>query len=199
MRKLTRRELIQALKKAEKNPQDRIGVIGELGCMGVSGAGSGALASALFSTTATTTATAPVLGSTFLGNILGATVTVTTVAAAPATAVAVGVGGGILLTCGLITLIKSGFNSNHKRTEYIRRLKEKIADYDRKMIGIADRNEKMSKIAGIYGLLFKLKAITAEKAESILAGIHSGAIDVDVALSNAKAMLQHLNQGAHAN
>lgn len=199
MRKLTRQELIQALEKAEKNPQDRIGVIGQLGCMSVSGVGTGALTSALLTTTATTTVTAPVLGSTFLGNILGATVTVTTVAAAPVSAVAAGVGGGILLTYGLIKLIKSGFKSNRKRTEYIRRLREKIVDYDRKLIGIADRNVKMSRIAGIYGLLFKLNAITAEKAASILAGIHSGAIDVDIALSNAKAMLQRLNQDGHAN
>ena len=83
MKKLSKKELIKALEKAEKNPRDLGGLIGEFSLVGLAGAGSAAIASTLLASTATTTVAAPVLGSTFLGGLLGARVLVTTVVAAP--------------------------------------------------------------------------------------------------------------------
>jgi len=197
MSKLSRDELIKALETAEKNPRDKLGLIGEFGTAAGLGAGGAAIASSILATTATTSVTAPVLGSTFLGGLLGASVSVTSVIAAPITAV-VAVGAvGVGLGYGLIKLIKSGAKSDNKIQDYIKALKEKIKAYDDSVVASTDKNTKVSKLAGIYAVLLKIdNSLTTENIQTMFVGIESGSIDIDFALNNAKAMLDGLTKSS---
>jgi hypothetical protein len=192
MKKLSKKELIKALEKAEKNPKDLGGIIGESFVVGLTGAGSAAIASTLLASTATTTVTAPVLGSTFLGGLVGARVLVTSIVAAPTLPVLAWTVGGIVVTHGLIKLVKSGSNNDKKRAEYVKALKEKISAYDKNIFNSTDKSIKMSKLAGIYVLLLKLDAVTTEGVETMFIGINNDSINIDFALTNAKSMLDSL-------
>jgi hypothetical protein len=192
MKKLSKKELIKALEKAEKNPRDLGGMIGEFSVVGLTSAGSAAIASTLLASTATTTVTAPVLGSTFLGGLVGARVLVTSLVAAPTLPVVAWAIGGAIVTHGLIKLVKSGSNNDKKRAEYVKALKEKISAYDNNVFNSTDKSIKMSKLAGIYVLLLKLDAVTAEGVETMFIGINNDSINVDFALTNAKSTLDSL-------
>jgi len=192
MKKLSKKELIKALEKAEKNPRDLGGMIGEFTVVGLTSAGSAAIASALLSSTATTTVTAPVLGSTFLGGVVGARVIVTSLVAAPTLPVVAWAIGGAIVTHGLMKLVKSGLNNDKKRAEYVKALKEKISAYNINVFNSTDKSIKMSKLAGIYVLLLKLDAVTTEGVEAMFIGINNDSINVDFALTNAKSMLDSL-------
>ena len=194
MSKLSRDELIKALETAEKNPRDRLGLIGEFGTAAGLGAGGAAIASSVLATTATTSVTAPVLGSTFLGGLLGARVAVTTIVAAPiASVIAVGA-VGLWLGYGLIKLIKSGARSDKEIQDYIKALKEKIKAYDDSVVASTDKNTKVSKLAGIYAVLLKIdSSVTTENIQTMFTGIENGSVDIDFALDNAKSMLDKIS------
>jgi hypothetical protein len=192
MKKLSKKELIKALEKAEKNPRDLGGIIGEFSVVGLTSAGSAAIASTLLASTATTTVTAPVLGSTFLGGLVGARVLVTSLVVAPTLPVVAWAIGGAIVTHGLIKLVKNGSNNDKKRAEYVKALKEKISAYDNNVSNSANKSIKMSKLAGIYALLLKLDAITVEAVQTIFGGINNSSVDIDFALNNAKSMLGSL-------
>lgn len=195
MSKLSRNQLIKALETAEKNPRDRLGLIGEFGAAAGLSAGSAAIASSVLATTATTSVTAPVLGSTFLGGLLGASVSVTSVVAAPVTAVVAAGIVGAGLGYSLIKLIKSGAKSDKEIQNYIQALKEKIKAYDDSVVASTDRNIKVSKLAGIYAALLRIdNSITTENIQIMFAGIENGSIDIDFALNNAKSIFDNLTK-----
>jgi len=196
MSKLSRDELIKALETAEKNPRDKLGLIGEFGTAAGLGAGGAAIASSVLATTATTSVTAPVLGSTFLGGLLGASVSVTSVVAAPITAV-VAVGAvGVGLGYGLIKLIKSGAKSDNKIQDYIKALKEKIKAYDDSVVASTDKNIKVSMLAGIYAVLLKMDAMNVEDVQNIFTGIENDSIHIDFAIDTAKSMRDELTKSS---
>lgn len=198
MKKLSKEEYIQALEKAETSGRDRIGVFGEMGIQSLGGIGSGAAFSALLTTAVSTTSTvtAPVLGSTFLGGLLGAEVLVTSTAivAAPVTAVVAAGVGGLALSYFLIKMVKSGWNNDKTRIDYISKLREKITDYDKVVSSSTDLNSKLAKLAGIYALLLKLDVMVVEKVQMMFDGIAKGEINADFALKNAKSMLENVSK-----
>lgn len=192
MSNLSRQELIKALETAEKNPRDKLGLVGEVGVMGLTGVGSAALASILLKTTTTTNMIAPVLGFKFLGRWLGATVPVIITKAPKAGYLVTIAVGGVIGVYGLIELIKSGVKSDKEISDYIKALKEKITTYDNSVIDSTDNNTKVSKLAGIYALLLKINAVTVEGVQTIFSGIENGSVDIDFALNNAKSMLEEI-------
>lgn len=195
MTNLSRDELIKALETAEKNPRDKLGLIGEFGVTAISGTGMGALASSLLAGTTTTSMAAPILGSAFLGKLLGATVSITVKAPAPVKYVVIAGVGAVALSWGLIKLIKSGVKSDKEIEDYIKSLKEKIKAYDDSVVSSTDKKTKVSKLAGIYAELLKINSsLTTESVEAMFAGIENGSIDVDFALNNAKSMLDELTK-----
>ncbi len=193
MNKISKVDYIKALEKVEQSGRDKVGVLGEMGIQGLGGVGSAAAASALLTTAVTTTSTvtAPVLGSTFLGGMLGANavVTSTAIVAAPVTAIIAAGVGGLAVSYFLIKLAKDGWNNDKTRVKYIEALREKITNYDKVVLNSTDTNSKLVKLAGIYALLLKLNAITVEKSQTVFDGIEKGAINADFAIENAKALL----------
>ena len=195
MEKLSKAQLIRALEKAEKCPRDLGGRIGEFGVVGLSGAGSAALVSTLMATTATTTVTAPVLGSTFLGGLVGATATVTTVVAAPVWAVAAGAVGGVLATQGILRFVRSGARNDKIREDYICALRQKIEGFEESMPGTATTatDFELAKLAGVYAALLKLDAVSTEEVVSLFNGPVLQAERISTAHENARRILASLD------
>lgn len=200
MDNLSREELIEALEKAEKNRRDRIGVVAENITAGAVGGGSAAAASVLLASTVTSTVTAPVLGSTFLGGLLGAEVAVATVVAAPFTSVlAIGV-GGFFIGKKLIKLIKGGQLSEQQIKEYIEDLKKRIKAFDDSIVACIgndssiDKDEKIAELKGIYAILLRFKTVSLEKVKIMINGIENGSVNINSALNNAKSMLEEIEK-----
>ena len=197
--KPSKNDLINALKKLEKNPKDKVGVASEMGLLGISTWGSAATATTLLTSTVTTTSTvtAPILGSTFLGGLFGAEVAVTSTAvlAAPALPViAIGLGGAAV-SYGLIKLVKDGVTQDHKRRKLKERIEYKIANYDKQDKNSSKYTHKevrLGKLAGIYAELLKLDVITIEKVQTIFIGIDNHSISPEYALNNANLLLKSI-------
>jgi len=198
MNQLSKEDYIKVLEDVEKSGRDKIGILGEIGLQGLGGAGSAAAASALLTTAVTTTSTitAPVLGSTFLGGLVGANAVVasTAVVAAPIVAVVAAGLGGIAASYFLIKLAKDGWKNDKTRVEYIKALHGRVSDFDEMVLSSTNDNYKLAKLAGIYALLLKLDAITVEKSQTIFNEIENGAIDANFAIENARLMLEHVSE-----
>lgn len=195
---LSKSDYIKALEKAEQSGRDKIGVAGEMGIQSLAGIGSGAAASVLLTSVVTTTSTvtAPVLGSTFLGGLVGAeaVVTSTAILAAPVTAVIAAGVGGLVVSYFLIKMVKSGLTHDKNRIDYLNALREKITNYDKVASNSNDNNSKIAKLAGIYALLLKLDAITMDKVQAMFKGITAGVINADFAIKNAKDMISNASK-----
>ncbi len=195
---LSKKDYIKALEKFEKSGRDKVGILGEIGLQGLGGVGSAAVVSTLLTTTVTTTTTvtAPVLGSTFLGGLVGANAVVasTAIVAAPVTAIVAAGVGGMAASYFLIKLAKDGWKNDKTRVKYIKSLRNKIENYDKAISVSMDTNSKLVKLAGIYAVLLKLDVITVEKSQAIFDGIEKGVIDADFAIINAKELLASTDQ-----
>jgi hypothetical protein len=124
--------------------------------------------------------TAPVLGSQFLGSLLGAKVatTATVLVAAPfVTVMAIAV-GGVALSYGLIKLVKNSKEQDMIREQYKQELRQKIVNYDFN----ADEKTKVKQIESIYQQLIKSDLLSKD-------GISKGVLDLDLAFHNASKLL----------
>lgn len=197
MIKLSKSDYIKTLEKVEKGGRDKVGLLGEIGLQGLSGIGSAATASSLLATAVTTTSTvtAPVLGSTFLGGLVGANAVVasTAIVAAPVAIVVAAGLGGMVASYYLIRLAKDGWKNDKKRLKYVKELKEKISSFE-ELVSRSDEKDSKAKLAGVHVLLLKLDAITVENSQMIFNQVKNGIIDTDIAVQKAKLMLEHISE-----
>jgi hypothetical protein len=168
----------EALKKLEKNPDDRIGILakvgiittGTMGGFALSGSAAAAAgASTLFgSTTLATLASGIFVTTTPVGWVVGASV------------------AGGALAYGLTKMYKSGVVNDGRKKDIMEKLRERIV----KEKNINKTNsEKISSIAGIYVQLIELHLLTEEEVKLLLEQIKNGSLDYDVAYQLAKIRL----------
>lgn len=184
MKKLTKEDYIEALKKLEKNPSDRVGLLGELGVAttgAVVGAlGAGTIASLFGATT--------ILGSSTLAGAAGGILVATTpVGWVIGTAVA-----GTAAAYGLAKLVKSGGVNYERRQQSILEIKEKIAEFQRSTQTV-ESNHEIGKLAGSFALLLENNLISQEEVTSIMQGIENGQIDSESAFSIINSLLDELH------
>lgn len=184
MKKLTREDYIEALKKLEKSSSDRIGLLGELGVAatgtvaGVLGAGS--VASFLGATT--------ILGSSALAGLAGGILVVTT----PVGWVLGTAAAGSAVAYSIAKLVKSGGVNDERKQQSIVGIKEKISEFQ---INIQTENKgnDISKLARSFTLLLKNDLISQEEVTSIMQGIENGQINSDTAFSIMNSLLDEMN------
>lgn len=202
MKKLSKNDYIKTLEKIEKGGRDKVGLLGEIGLQGLGGAGSAFAASSLLATTVTTTSTltAPVLGSTFIGSLVGANAVVasTAIVAAPVAAVAAAGIGGMFASYYLIRLAKDGWKNDKKRLKFIKELKDKINSFD-ESVSHSDEKTTKEKLAGVHALLLKLDVITVENSQMIFNQIESGIIEADFAMQDAKLLFKAIEDDSKSN
>ena len=161
----------KALKKIEKNPKDRIGIIGKLGLMGMGGAAGAGIAMAA--------------GGSALFTIAGVGFGVV---AAPVGLVAGTAAVGVVLVYGLSKLYSSGVKSDVKTQENIRKLREEINKTISKQKFGTD--EDISKLAKVYQELISLEAISEEIVKDLLVSINNNKIDFVFAYTTALELLE---------
>jgi len=180
MSTLSKQDYIKALKKLEKSPSDRVGTLGTLGVV-ATGAGAGALgATGLASTFGIST----LFGSSTLASLAGGVFVVSNPAGwAFGTAAA-----GAAAAYGISKLVSSGGKHDEKKQASIKALKDEIASYNKEVKTTAE-TDKMGQVAGAFALLLENKLMEEQKVTAILAGVESGDINAEYALSIAKSII----------
>ncbi|SFV56944.1 conserved hypothetical protein, membrane [hydrothermal vent metagenome] len=176
-------EYAKALQKIEKNPKDRIGILGEVGIVGIGVvggvAGAGTAAAAAGATT--------ILGSAGLGSLLGGVF----VAATPIGWVLGTAALGGATAFGISRLFRSGNISDERIKQNINELKKEITNLGKEANKTSDMDEKYSKLASMYMKLIHADLVDQDTAENILKGIQSGDINIDLAFKNAQEILKN--------
>lgn len=116
---LTKQQLLNTIEKLEKNPHDKVGLLGDIGITTLGAAGAGAVAAVLGTTTASIPLITAVTG-------IGMTV------AAPVGLIAgVAVVGGAAIY-GISRLIKDGGYHDGKRKQLLNEYKERLRETEAK-------------------------------------------------------------------
>lgn len=169
-------EYEEALRKIEKNPKDRIGIMGNVGIL-VGGAVGGGAAAAIIGSSA-------IWGLTTAASWIG----VTLVSAAALPVVLVGAGAGLAIAGGLSYFVNSGSKCDLTTVQNIQNLKKKIEEEKNKLQNSSDE-DKISKLSGIYADLIHLNLITEDIAKELLQNIADNKINFDLAYETALELL----------
>ena len=172
--KLTKEQLIKLIEQLEKNPNDRIGLLGDAGIT-VLGAAGAATAVSLIGTTASIPLVTALTGISF-------------VVAAPFAAVAGAAVVGGAAFYGVSRLIKDGGLNEGKRKQLLNELNEKLKE--------TEINERQSNLNGLDKTIFysflkeplKHKLISPDDAHKLMKSVESG----HISLSEAYKLVRQL-------
>ncbi|MEM5557342.1 hypothetical protein AAHK07_02350 [Aliarcobacter cryaerophilus] len=165
-------EYKEALKKIEKNPKDRIGILGKVGLLSL-GAIAGGAGTAIGGASAAT-----ILWVIPTGGIVLASIPV--------------IAGGALAGIGVAYTFKkfygSGVKSDIKTQENIKKLREEI--HKNSINHTFGTDEDISKLAKVYQELISLSAISEEVVKNLLESIANNQIDFVLAYKTALQLLE---------
>jgi hypothetical protein len=175
-KKVSKKELLKAIKQLEKNPHDRAKILGEVGVAGIGAAGAGAVAAVVgASSTAIPIYTA----------LTGAALTV----AAPVTLVAGAAVAGGLATYGIVKLVSGGAAQEAKRREIKKRLEKQLQDLE-----VQERQAELT-ISNKNDFIIFLKTpleqnlVTAEQAQQLIEVVETGQLSLQEAYQLLKDIL----------
>lgn len=166
--KLTKEKLIKLIEQLEKNPNDRIGILGDAGVTVLGAAGAGAAAALLGSTTASIPLFTALTG---FGVVVAAPFAVVAGAAV--------VGGAAVY--GVSRLIKDGGFNEGKRRQLLNELNEKLkeTEINERQSNLNDRDK-----TDFYSFLkepLKYKLISPDDAHQLIKSVESGHISLSAA------------------
>ncbi|MGG6242541.1 hypothetical protein ACQ4N7_28350 [Nodosilinea sp. AN01ver1] len=174
--KTTKKELLQAIEKLEKNPHDRIRILGELGIAGIGAGAAGAAAA--------------ILGSTSIAvPVVTALTGFTVVAAAPVALVAGATVAGAAATYGLAKLAFGGAFQEGKRSEIKKNLIARLKEIEAK-----ERQDELGEIDKTNFMVFlkepiQSNFITTEQAESLMQLVESGRMEIQEAYNHLYSLI----------
>lgn len=167
-KKPSKKEILDAIKRIEENPNNRGKILGEIGVAGIGAAGAG-VAAAFFGTSV---ASIPVVTAlTGVGMVV----------AAPVALVAGAAVAGGAAAYGLAKLVGSGAYDEGKREEIKQKLKDRLREIQNEEQKAKSTEE--NKIAFIIFLKEPLKQdlITAEQAQALIELVENGQISLEEA------------------
>jgi len=175
-KKISKKELLRAIKQLEKNPNDRVKILGEVGVAGVGAVGAGAVAAV---------AGAGIAPIPVITALTGFGVAV----AAPVALVAGAAVVGGAATYGVVKLVSDGAAQEAKRREMRKRLEEQLRE-----IETQERKAKLTsanKNAFIIFLKTPLEQnlVTAEQAQQLIEQIETGQLPLQEAYQLLKDIL----------
>ncbi len=167
--KLTKEELIKLIEQLEKDPNDRIGILGDVGVTALGAAGAGTAAALFGSTIASIPLVTALTGISF------------GVVAAPFAAVAGAAVVGGTAVYGVSRLIKDGGFNEGKRRQLLNELNEKLKEIEinERQSNLNDRDK-----TDFYSFLkepLKYKLIGPDDANQLIKSVESGQISLSVA------------------
>lgn len=167
-KKASKKELLKAIERLEKNPHDRVRILGEIGVAGIGAAGAGAVAAVVgASSTAIPIYTA----------LTGAALTV----AAPVTLVAGAAVAGGLATYGVAKLIKNGATQEAKRQEMKKRLEQRLRNLEAKERQLVLTPEDKDAFIIFLKTPLEHNLVTAEIAQQLIESVESGQMPLEEA------------------
>jgi hypothetical protein len=167
--KLTKEQLIKLIEQLEKDPNDRIGILGDVGVTALGAAGAGTAAALFGSTIASIPLVTALTGISF------------GVVAAPFAAVAGAAVVGGAAVYGVSRLIKDGGFNEGKRRQLLNELNEKLKEIEinERQSNINDRDK-----TDFYSFLkepLKYKLISPDDASQLIKSVESGHISLSAA------------------
>ena len=181
MTTLSLEEYVKALEAMKNNPQDRLGILGELGTTGIGITAGVAISGAA----ASAAGVATLAGSTTLASLLGG-IFLTTTPVGWVIGAAI-VGGS--LACVATKAIKSGSKADILRARTIREIEERIRSLRDSTLKEESENKKLSQVISSVQILVVNHRITQEKGTKILAAVETKQLDVSDAFDLLQALL----------
>ena len=180
---LNKQDYINALKKLEKSPNDRIGTLGEIGVAATGAVAGGLAAGSLASVFGLTT----LFGSSTLASIgAGVFIVSNPVGWVFGTAAA-----GAAAAYGISRFVKSGGVSDERKKQSIKDIREKITEYEVNANKL-EPDERIGQLAGAFVLILENDFITQDEVTSIIQGVENGQIKIDAAFLIVNSLLEEM-------
>jgi hypothetical protein len=162
-KKLTKEQLIKAIEKLEKNPNDRVGLLGDIGVTAIGAIGAGAAATVL----GTTTASIPLITALTGG-------TVVAVAGAPFALMAGAAVAGGAAVYGVSRLIKGGGFNEGKKKQLLADYKDKLKDIEAKERQSSFNEQDKTTFYSFLKDPLKYNLISPDEARQLMQAVESG-------------------------
>ncbi|MCL1825940.1 MAG: hypothetical protein FWG26_08405 [Betaproteobacteria bacterium] len=181
-KKITKKQLLEAIDSLKKNPNDRIRILGDVGITGV-GMGVGAMAAGSVAAMAGATKVTIVTG-------LAAKLGITAVAATPSGWVVGTAAAGSALFYGVSRLIRSGAMSEGRKRELLEKFNEQIREIKAKeniiSITSSDRNRFIVSLREVI----EKNLLLPEKAFRLIEAVENGNMPISSACKLVQGVLQ---------
>lgn len=185
---LSLEEYVKALDTMKYSPQDRLGILGELGTTGIGVTAGVAISGAA----ASAAGVATLAGSTTLASLLGG-IFVTTTPVGWIIGAAI-VGGS--LACAVTKAIKSGSKADLLRARTIREIEERIRSLKDSTLKEESENKNFAQVISSIKILVVNHRITQAKGTKILAAVEEKQLGVSEAFDLLQALLsEHGDSG----
>lgn len=178
-KKPSKKDILEAIKRLEKNPNSRTKILGEIGVAGMGAAGAGALAAMLGA------GVAPI-------PIITALTGFGMVVAAPVTLVAGAAVVGGAAAYGLTKLATSGAYDEGKREEIKQKLQDRLKEIETKEQKAKLTEENKNSFIIFLKEPLELDLITAEQAQDLIELIENGKMSLEEAYSYLEAIISDL-------
>jgi hypothetical protein len=173
---LTKEQLIKIIENLEKNPNDRVGILADIGVTALGAAGAGAAAAVL----GTTTASIP---------IITAVTGIGMVVAAPVALVAGAAVAGGAAVYGMSRLIKDGGFNEGKRKQLLNDYKDRLKEVEAKERGSKIDEHDKTKFYSFLKEPLKYNLISPDDAHQLMQAVENGQIPLSEAYKLVKDIL----------
>lgn len=161
-KKYTKQQLLDALEALEKNPTDKLRILGQIGITGFGAVAAGVAAASIGVSSSIPFVTA------LTGYVL--------ISATPIGWVAGAAMGGAFVAHGLSKLIQNGAEVEGKKKELLSKIKEDLKDVERKEKASQVSDEDKTNFYILLKLPLEMNWISAEDAQELISGVENGQI-----------------------
>ncbi|MEG4530444.1 hypothetical protein [Microcoleus sp. D2_18a_D3] len=173
---LTKEQILKAIEELEKNPDDKLGILGDVGITALGAVGAGVAVSAAGITTSIPIITAI----TGIGMVV----------AAPLGLVAGAALAGGAACYGVSRLIKGGGYNEAKKKELIQQLKKQLSEVEAKETESKLEDSDKTKFIVSLKEPIELNLISPQDAQDLMRSVESGQIPIKEAINIVKAIVQ---------
>jgi len=173
---LTKEQILKAIEQLEKNPHDKLGILGDVGITALGAVGAGAAVAAAGITTSIPIITAI----TGIGMVV----------AAPLGLVAGAALAGGAACYGVSRLIKGGGYNEAKKAEMLQQLNEQLREVETKerasKLGESDKTKFIVSLKEPV----RLNLISPKEAQDLMRAVENGQIPIKEAINMVKAIIE---------
>ncbi len=175
-KKVTKKQLLDAINNLERNPTDKFRILGQLGITGLGAAAAGAAAAAVGVSSSIPVVTA------LTGYVL--------ISATPVGWVAGAAAGGAAVAYGFSKLIQNGAEIEGRKKEVLYKMKEDLREIGRKEDVSQVSSDDKTNFYILLKLPLEMNWISSEDAQDLILGVEDGQILLSRAYQLIIAIIQ---------